>query len=136
MGRLKLLSAYRERATRVKLENHYPGFEVQEIMREPYAGGILSGFEDIDLSFEELETIVRHGRVDWMAPLSNVKGIYLISDTVTGKRYVGSAYGDQGIWSRWSAYVATGHGGNPELFGLSAVTQRSYIAARHSVSRC
>ena len=83
-------------------------------------GGDFSGFEDIDLSFEELETIVRNGRADWMAPLSNVKGIYLISDTVTGKRYVGSAYGDQGIWSRWSAYVATGHGGNAELRTFSS----------------
>ncbi len=36
----------------------------------------------------------------------------------TGKRYIGSAYGDQGIWSRWCSYVATGHGGNVELRAL------------------
>jgi hypothetical protein len=52
---------------------------------------------------------------DWRAALSSVKGVYLISDTATGKRYVGSAYNDQGIWSRWSGYVVTGHGGNVEL---------------------
>jgi hypothetical protein len=47
-----------------------------------------------------------------------VKGIYLISDVKTGKRYIGSAYGDQGIWSRWCDYVASGHGGNVELCAL------------------
>jgi hypothetical protein len=31
---------------------------------------------------------------------------------------IGSAYGDQGIWSRWCAYAASGHGGNVELRAL------------------
>ena len=118
LGRLKLRSSYRERATRVKLENHYSGLEVQEILREPYSGQAFPGFEDIDLSFEELETLVRNSRPDWQAALSSIKGIYLISDIITGKRYVGSAYGDQGIWSRWSAYIVSGHGGNVELRAL------------------
>jgi hypothetical protein len=115
VGRLKLRYAYRERATRVKLENHYACFDVQEILREPYSGRSFPGFEDIDLSFEELETLVRNSRPDWKAALESVKGIYLISDINTGKRYIGSAYGDQGIWSRCCTYVATGHGGNIEL---------------------
>lgn len=120
LGRLKLRSAYRERATRVKFENHYLGLEVQEILREPYSGRSFPGFEDIDLSFEELESLVRHSRPDWQAAFSSIKGIYLISDIATGKRYVGSAYGDQGIWSRWCAYVASGHGGNAELRTLAS----------------
>lgn len=94
IGRLKLRSAYRERATRVKFENYYADLEVQEILREPYAGRSFPGFEDIDLSFEELETVVRNTRPDWKAALASVKGVYLISDTKTSKRYVGSAYGD------------------------------------------
>lgn len=52
------------------------------------------------------------------AALSSVKGFYLVSDVTTGKHYVGSAYGDQGIWSRWSAYIDSGHGGNVELCEL------------------
>ena len=48
--------------------------------------------------------------------LSITKGIYLISDTKTGKLYVGSAYGENGIWGRWSNYVLTnGHGNNKTL---------------------
>jgi len=43
----------------VKLENLYASFEVQEIVREPYSGRAFPGFEEIDLSFEELETIMR-----------------------------------------------------------------------------
>jgi len=48
--------------------------------------------------------------------LSVTKGIYLISDTNTGKLYVGSAYGEDGIWGRWKSYVSTnGHGNNKTL---------------------
>jgi hypothetical protein len=115
IGRLKLRSPYRERSTRVNFENHYGNFEVSEILREQYTGRAFTGFEEIDLSFEELETLVRHSRSDWKAALASVKGVYLIADIKTGKRYVGSAYGDDGIWSRWCSYVATGHGNNVEL---------------------
>ena len=87
-------------------------------MREPYSGRQFPGYDDIDLSFEELETLVKNRRLDWKAALENVKGIYLISDVKTGKRYVGSAYKDQGTWSRWSAHVTSGHGGNVELRAL------------------
>ena len=98
IGRLKLRSRYRERATRVDFENHYGGFEVQEILREPYSGRAFPDFEDIDLSFDELETLVRNDRADWKAALESVKGVYLITDKKTGKRYVGSASGEQGIF--------------------------------------
>lgn len=120
VGRLKLRSAYRNRSTRVNLENHYQDFEVQEILSEPYSGRQFPGYESIDLAFGELEAIVLNSRTDWRAALSSVKGIYLISDTITGKRYVGSAYGDFGVWSRWCEYAATGHGNNVELRALVA----------------
>jgi len=38
--------------------------------------------------------------------------IYLIEDTETGKQYVGSAYGKDGLFGRWLCYVTTHHGGN------------------------
>ena len=64
---------------------------------------------------------MRHDRPDWKTALEHVKGIYLITDTGAGtpRLYVGSAYGDEGIWSRWSDYVETGHGGNAELRSLA-----------------
>ncbi len=115
IGRLKLLSSYRAHATRVNFENHYDNFEVAEILREPYSGRSFPGYEGINLSFNELESIVKNGRPDWKAALQSVKGIYLITDTLTSKRYVGLADGEAGIWSRWSDYVASGHGGNAGL---------------------
>lgn len=48
----------------------------------------------------------------WFGALSNVKGVYLITDTDSGEHYVGSTVGNDGIWQRWSTYVANGHGGN------------------------
>ncbi len=64
IGRLKLRSPYRNRSTRVNLENHYGDFEVKEILAEPYSGRKFPGYENIDLSFDELETLVRNGRLD------------------------------------------------------------------------
>ena len=115
IGRLKLSSSYRSRPTRVNFENHYNSFVVSEILSEPWSGRTFPGYEDIDLPFRELETLIENGKPDWKSALENVKGIYLITDAASGKRYVGKASGDQGIWARWSNYVVTGHGGNTEL---------------------
>jgi hypothetical protein len=126
IGRLKLKSPYRGRTTRVNMENHVSQFEVREILAEPYSGRAFPGYEEIDLSFNELETILMNGRADWKAALENIKGVYVISDVNTGKRYVGSAYGAHGIWSRWNSYIATGHGGNIELRKLTPETDIDY----------
>ena len=126
LGRLKIRSNYRQRSTRVNFENHFSNLEIQEILREPYSGRAFPGFEDIDLSFEELEVLVRNDRPDWKAALESVKGIYLITDIASEKRYVGSAYGDQGIWSRWCSYIASGHGGNAELRALASDPSLEY----------
>jgi hypothetical protein len=54
----------------------------------------------------------------WYGALANIKGIYLITDTSTGKHYVGKASGQDGIWQRWCSYADNGHGGNKELKAL------------------
>ena len=76
---------------------------------------------DFILDFNELCEIVKNNYADWRRALSAVKGIYLINDTNTGKLYIGSAYGEDGLWGRWSEYVATGgHSGNKTLRALVA----------------
>ena len=55
-----------------------------------------------------------------------MKGIYLITDIASRKCYVGSAYGEQVIWSRWCSYIASGHGGNAELRALASDTSLGY----------
>jgi hypothetical protein len=54
---------------------------------------------------------------EWMAALRAVRGIYLLTCPRTKEQYVGAAYGQDGFWGRWQAYVATGHGGNEGLRG-------------------
>ena len=73
------------------------------------------GFDHVDIDYETLRLIVNNNVLSWKSALSNVKGIYLIMDELTGKQYVGSAYGDECIWHRWSEYAKNGHGGNVEL---------------------
>lgn len=74
---------------------------------------------DLILDFTELQDIVVNKYPDWHKLLSSIKGIYLITDNNQGKLYVGSAYGEDGIWGRWRDYVATnGHGGNKSLKDL------------------
>lgn len=73
------------------------------------------GFKAVNLGMHELRTIVRQGIESWRAALSSVGGVYLISDTVSGRLYVGSATGEGGIWQRWVNYAMSGHGGNLAL---------------------
>lgn len=115
IGRLKLRYKVNFQATRVNFINFYGDLQVSEILREPYSGLVFPGYENIDITFAELEAIVHKGRPDWKLALENMKGVYMITDIKSGKRYVGSAYGDLGIWSRWQNYVDCGHGGNREL---------------------
>ena len=134
IGRLKLHCPYRGRTTRVNLEKHFDTFRVSEILRERYTGRQFPGYENVHLSFGELESMVRNERADWKAALSSVKGIYLVTDTNTRKRYVGSAYaekGEKGVWSRWHQYVNSGHGNNKGLKELLQGKEDPRAYCRH-----
>ncbi len=90
------------------------------------------GFEDADgvprfisysdtlLSFAQLKAVINSPLDNpWQTALKSVNCIYLITDKQTGKHYVGSTYGDGGIFGRWEAYAATnGHGHNKLLTEL------------------
>ena len=91
------------------LENHFSELKVAQVLEKPYEGEAFCGYENVEHGFSQLEAIVKQGKNDWKAALENVKGVYLIVDRGTGKMYVGSAYGDSGIWSRWACYIGSGH---------------------------
>jgi hypothetical protein len=59
---------------------------------------------------------------DWRAALSEVQGIYLITDASKGKQYVGKADGAERILGRWRSYAQDGHGGNVALRDLAFVS--------------
>jgi hypothetical protein len=118
VGRLKLKMPQPARARAFLLEKSYPAMLVHEILREPYSGAEFPGFENIIIPFHELKAIVEIQKPDWKAALSGIKGVYCIHDRSNGKKYIGSAFGEGGIWSRWSQYAFTGHGGNDHLVRL------------------
>lgn len=126
IGRLKVHFNRPGRARALKLENHHENITVAEVLPMAYSGEAFCGYENINHDFNTLEAIVDQVKGDWKAALENVKGVYLITDKSNGKRYVGSAYGDSGIWSRWSCYLKTGHGWNDELTRLIKKTGKGY----------
>ena len=100
------------------LEHHLDKMFVSEILKEAYSGERFPGYENIDHDFNMLVPIFKNQKPDWVSALSNIKGIYVIFDKSNGKKYVGSAYGEDGIWSRWNCYIGTGHGWNDGLTEL------------------
>ncbi len=76
-------------------------------------------YDDIFLNYSELQEIVKHEYKDWKIPLSATNAIYLILDKKTGKQYVGSTYGGDGVWGRWTNYAKNGNGGNKLLTELT-----------------
>lgn len=115
VGRLKVHFQRPGRIRSLKLENYFDDMAVSELLKEPYTGERFPGYENINHDFPALETVFEMHRPDWKVALQNVKGVYCIFDKSNGRKYVGSAYGDTGIWARWAAYIGTGHGWNDEL---------------------
>lgn len=78
------------------------------------------GFDGVLLTYHQLRDMVEDPRyADWRAALSEVQGIYLITDSTNGKQYVGKADGAERILGRWTAYARDGHGGNVALRELA-----------------
>lgn len=119
-GRLVASFHRRGRQSYLNAENWVDEILVSEILAEQLSIGEFPGFKAVNLTKEELDLIVSHSLASWRTALSNVAGVYLISDTLSGRLYVGSASGEGGIWQRWSSYAADGHGGNIELHRILA----------------
>jgi len=117
IGRL-IIDFYRYQGMRGRsflFEGYYNELVVSQVLKSKFDGINFPGYENINIDFPELESVFKYQKNDWKGALENVKGIYVIYDKSNGKKYVGSAYGDFGIWSRWSVYIGTGHGFNDEL---------------------
>jgi len=93
-----------------------------------------SRHEDVILSFAKLKEIVENPVYsDWQAALQSIYGIYLIVDKESGKQYVGSAYGKEGILQRWTKYVKTGHGDNKKMIELLKEDPDRYKSFQFSI---
>jgi len=87
--------------------------EVLQILEDTFDNDVFPGYENVNLSWNDLKRVINKGI--WKTALENQKGIYLITDTKSGKMYVGSAYGNDMLHGRWTQYIKNGHGGNIKL---------------------
>lgn len=108
------------RASYLKGPKYMDAIYVVAIRDQRMTVGDFPGFKAVLLSLPRLRTIVREQNPTWQTALSNVGGVYVITDNATGKHYVGSAYGGVGLWNRWADYAKNKHGGNKELQHLIA----------------
>lgn len=84
------------------------------------------GYKNVSINYDELKRKLKLD--EWRDALSRRKGVYLITDKTTGKLYVGSAYGENGILGRWETYLNSGYdknevenGAYPNKKGLSQI---------------
>ena len=91
---------------------------VKTILEKPYYETAIKfpGYRSVNISFEQLQYYITLDT--WKTALKNQQGIYLITDTKTNKRYVGSATGKSGILGRWQNYANNYNGGDVELKSL------------------
>lgn len=126
----RLVVTWDDRKTRnivMRDKNTISNLTVKTILEQPYyeVAEKFPGYENINLSWHELRYVLKLRT--WKTALENQKGVYLITDAKTNKRYVGSAYGNNMILGRWSDYAKDGHGGNKELRKLVSEQGIDYV---------
>ena len=105
------------------IENKKEVVEIQKTaeMQKNFKIKEFTGYLDFALRFSDLVEMInnRDDYKTWHIVLSAVNGIYLILDTTTGYKYIGSSYGVEGILGRWRKYTRTsGSGDNVQLKNL------------------
>lgn len=99
--------------------NIYDRLILNQVLPTQFDGEDFPGYDKVRLTYFQLETIINRNKKDWVAALKNQKAVYLITDTFSGKLYVGSATSENGmLLQRWQNYVCNGHGGNVGLIEL------------------
>nr|WP_244632888.1 GIY-YIG nuclease family protein [Aeromicrobium sp. CFBP 8757] len=103
----------------------FPIVEIADPARVPFPG-----YDFVRVSHDQLQDVISDPRYEsWRTALGSVQGIYVITDTDSGKLYVGKADGAERIFGRWSQYAKDGHGGNKgllELVGLDPDHAKHY----------
>ncbi|MBT2700437.1 GIY-YIG nuclease family protein [Bacillus sp. ISL-40] len=90
--------------------------EVVQLLPKGYVS-YFPGYLNFILTHDQLKKIIENpdAHKDWHKMLSAVAGIYLIVDTTSGKQYIGSASGKEGLLGRFKTYAKGADGGNVEL---------------------
>ena len=93
-----------------------PLCEIEEILPNVYNNDFFPGYANVNVSWKSLQILIN--KSSWRTALGNQKGVYLLVDSKTGKKYVGAAYGDDMLLGRWEEYIKTYHGGNKRMKSL------------------
>lgn len=96
---------------------------------------VFPGYENLILTFGRLTDIINAPNrfSSYHEAMRKVQAVYLITDTSTGKMYVGSATGKDGLWGRWSDYAKTRDGGNEVLKSYLAQNPKAYTHFQYCV---
>ncbi len=112
----------------IKFSNYSDDINVLQILPSKFEDDEFPGYEKVRLSYQELSQIISRKKASWISALQNQKAVYLITDTKTGKLYVGSATSQYGmLLQRWKSYIDNGTGGNKALEELKAKKGFDYI---------
>lgn len=92
---------------------------VEEILPCIYSGETFNGYDNVNIPFHRLSDIF-NGKIlpTYYEALKKITGVYCLTDTNTGKLYIGSATGGEGVAQRWGNYLDSKHGGNKKLIEL------------------
>lgn len=69
------------------------------------------GYNRVVWNFTSMKSYLKGDYEEIHAALKEVYAVYLVTDTKTGKYYVGSAYGKDGLYGRWLTYAKHPAGG-------------------------
>ena len=126
-GRLVVQFRRPGRQSYLLAENWAAQLQVHELRAQKMEVAEFPGYSSVVLTKRQLDFIVRNEVASWKGALASVGGIYVIADAKTGKFYIGSATGNEGIWSRWCTYSTTGHGGNRDIRTLLQHKGADYV---------
>lgn len=126
VGRLVIKYSRTSRQSYLYFEKLLNSCLIHEFKPERLSVEEFPGYNKTCISKSTLDIIIRNQLESWKSALSNIAGIYLITDKLNGKLYVGSATGDRGIWQRWTDYSNNGHGGNKDLIEIIKKNGKEY----------
>lgn len=84
------------------------------------------GYSGVNLTYRMLRTVVRKNMPRWKDALSDVGGVYLVTDARTGKLFVGCAHSGDTIWHQWVSFAINGHADVKSLRRLLSREQGDY----------
>lgn len=103
--------------------------EVIKVSEKAFEEDEAFSLDSISLNYADLKaTLDGHKNPSLRTILENIKGIYCLTDTKTGKLYIGSATGNaKGVAQRWGSYSLTYSGGNKGLKRLLEEKGEAYF---------